>query len=220
MIPLVTLVLCVAVVTATDYSNLNHFDELVVSGSLDIKLVEGEETSVSIDEDDGNIEVTVRAGVLRIKRKKLYNYKQFEKAIDVVVTYKTLKVIEARAGSEVFNSAALTADYCRLRFSSGAVGRLRLAVDDLDVNVIEGANLELEGTTKSQNIKVATGADLDADDLECDRTYVKATTGGDATVVANKTLEATATTGGGIAFSGDPSDVRIKDNFGGDVREQ
>lgn len=217
IIPVLVFTLSLTVAFATDYTNLSHFDELIVSGSLDVQLVEGDETSVSIDEDDGNIEVTVKSGVLKVKRKKLYDYKQYEKPIDVVITYKKLRTIEARAGSEVVTKSALKASQCRLRFSSGAQGRLNLDIDDLQVNVIEGAHLQLKGTTQSQRAKVATGANLDASDLECDRTYIKATTGGEAEVVANKALDANATTGGGIEYSGNPGEVRIKDNFGGDV---
>ncbi len=77
----------------------------------------------------------------------------------------------------------------------------------------------MSGTTVSQNSKVATGGGFSAFRLDCERAYVKSSTGAAAKVVATELLEAKANTGGDIDYKGNPRKVKIKDNLGGNVNE-
>jgi len=194
------------------------FDEISVSGNVNVYLESGNTEEVEISEKDHKITVEVSNGVLRIKRKNPLKIKEYKgEPVDIKVTYRKLRRVRGAAGSTISNSEAITGDQLRLNFHSGAQGRMLVDVNDLDISVSEGAQLKVRGKTISQSASVSTGAGLSAHRLESDRTYVKANTGGNANVVANDLLEARASTGGNIDYEGNPRKVKIKDTLGGNV---
>lgn len=197
---------------------VDPFDEISVSGNVNVYLESGNEESVEISEKDHKITVEVSNGVLKIKRKNPLKIKEYQgEPVDIKVTYRKLRRVRGAAGSTISNSEAITGDQLKLDFHSGAQGRILVDVDDLDLTVSEGAQLKVKGKTISQTANVSTGAVLSAHRLDSDRTYVKANTGGNANVVANELLEAKASTGGNIDYEGNPEKVKIKDTLGGNV---
>ena len=198
--------------------HLDPFDEISVSGNVNVYLESGNEESVEISEKNHKISVEVSRGVLKIKRKKPLKIKEYkDEAIDIKITYRKLRRIRGASGSTISNSEAIKGDQLKLDFHSGAQGRMLVNVNDLDLSVSEGAQLKVKGKTVSQSASVSTGAVLSAHRLDSDRTYVKANTGGNANVVANELLEAKASTGGNIDYEGNPRKVKIKDTLGGNV---
>lgn len=198
--------------------HLDPFDEISVSGNVNVYLESGNEESVEISEKNHKISVEVSRGVLKIKRKKPLKIKEYkDEAIDIKITYRKLRRILGASGSTISNSEAIKGDQLKLDFHSGAQGRMLVNVNDLDLSVSEGAQLKVKGKTVSQSASVSTGAVLSAHRLDSDRTYVKANTGGNANVVANELLEAKASTGGNIDYEGNPRKVKIKDTLGGNV---
>ena len=93
-----------------------------------------------------------------------------------------------------------------------------MAQNSLEVSVSEGGDLELEGETKWQEVKVATGGTLSAYRLKAQNSIVKANTGGSAKVVATESINARANTGGSITYKGDPKKVQRKDGLSGSVQ--
>ncbi len=198
--------------------NVDPFDEISVSGNVNVYLEMGNEESVEIREKDHKITIEVSNGVLKIKRKNPLKIKEYKgEPVDIKITYRKLRRVRGAAGSTISNSKKITGDQLKLDFHSGAQGRILVDVNDLDLSASEGAQLKVKGKTISQSVNVSTGAVLSAHRLDSDRTYVKATTGGNANVVANDLLEAKATTGGNIDYEGNPRKVKIKDTLGGNV---
>lgn len=200
--------------------NVSPFDEVVLSGNIDVLLVMGNEEKVEIRKEEDKISISVSNGVLKVKRKKPLKIKEYEQSpIEVRITYKVLRRVKASAGTEVTQQETMTADQMMLDFNSGAEGNFEVDMGNVEIKVSEGAQLKVRGKTVSQNSKVATGAVLHAYKLDCERSYVKASTGGEAEIVATELLEAKASMGGDINYRGNPRKVKIKDNLGGNVNE-
>ena len=83
----------------------------------------------------------------------------------------------------------------------------------------DGASLFLRGNAESEKISVATGGQCDCEKLKTERAYVRANTGGQATVYVTETLEASANTGGGIKYAGNPRSTEIKELMSGGVEK-
>jgi len=220
----ISLLLCLCLAFAISSFAIVHlddpFDEIRVNGKINLILESGEEGSVDIPMDDEKVDVEVKEGVLVIKRKERWKYSSYKKAVKVVVVYKEkLRSVSAYAGAEVSSrNALLTAEAFQLDFGSGAVAELEVGVEDLEVSAGEGAVLELEGTATEFQVRATTGGQVEAFDLKAERVYARANTGGQVEVTAEKAIEATAHTGGHIAYRGDPERMNISDELGGRVR--
>lgn len=139
--------------------------------------------------------------------------------IKVAITYQQVREIKARAGASVYSDNTIEIEALHLRFSSGASGELVVSTKTLEVGVSEGGTLELQGETNFLEAKAVTGGTLAAYDLDSQSTIIKTNTGGSAKVMAFESLDATAKTGGSIAYKGDPKKVRTKDGLSGSIKE-
>ncbi len=198
------------------------FDALQITGNLEVVLIHGTENIVEIEED-GSDEVRLewQGDVLRIKRPKLYDWTKYgdDSSIRLRVTYTQLSALKASAGAQLITSDTITTDDLHLRFGSGATGKLSIQTENVKVQVLEGAKLHLRGRTERQEVNVATGGMYHAYQFDAERSYIKASTGSLAEVVALEKLDATAHTGGEIQYKGNPERLRVSDKLGGEVRD-
>jgi Putative auto-transporter adhesin, head GIN domain len=204
-------------VYAQEAMKLEHFDQIYATGIIEITLQKGEEEKIvlvtnNFDRDD--VKVRVSEEELRISvTKSLIK----DALVKIVVTYKELRRIKVNAGAYISAKNPITIDKLDLRAMSGSQLELELDVNKLHVKVAEGAQIHLTGKTKSLNVTAASGAEFDGFELESDDTFASANTGGRAEVVANKSIEAVANTGGRVRYKGDPEKVQLKDYLGGEV---
>ncbi len=200
-----------------DTMTLAHFDQIIATGIIEVTLQQGNEEKlvlVTNDFDRDDVKVMVTEGVL-----KIFVVKSLIKdaKIEVFVTYKQLRRIKANTGASVSSENIIEIDKLDLKANSGARIELELQVNDLHARLAEGAQIQLSGTTESQDITASSGANFYGFELTSDYTYVNANTGGRAEVIANKSIEATANTGGRIEYKGDPETIKIKDYLGGEI---
>lgn len=213
--------LCQSIVVHASKS-LAPFDEIVATGNVLIDLVEGDEEAIKIKKGEDQIKVDVNAGVLRIRRKKMYDFKIYKKdeTIKVKVTYRQLRSITGNAGAEYTAARALTGDQLKLNMNSGAGGEFKVSVNALKLQASEGSQLAANGTTNTLDVRTSSGAKIDAYGVKSERTYVKAHTAGEARVIAPQYLEAAASTGGVVTYKGKPDEMVIKEDLGGKVEKE
>jgi len=198
--------------------SVDPFDGISVVGNIDVTLEEGTPGKITlytegIDEDDISIKVT--RGTLRLRVLNSWLYKN--EIIRVYVPYETIRSIRADAGATVECENTLQTEQMEVSIGSGASARLTIKVESLKGSASEGGRLVLRGETITQDVSAGTGGEFLAFDLECQRTYVRAGTGGIAEVVAHELLEAAANTGGQVTYKGDPEEKKIKTFIAGDV---
>ena len=210
----ITLLTCGALNFLNAQQALQYFDEIRVSGSIDLEMVAGSENSVEVEKYD-NLKIEVNKGVLKIKRTELW--KGYESPLEVRLQYQSIHKLSVAAGASVRTEGVLKSGDLELNFNSGANCDIEVEAESVDVSAGEGANVFVSGSTNSLRATTATGANLDASDLESNHTFVKATTGGNVQVTANSSIEASASTGGNVNYHGNPSKVQIKEQLGGSV---
>lgn len=212
------MLLCTSFLTANSIY-VDPFTEIRIWGNLKVILMESEEERVNVEYNIDDVDISVENGVLKVKRDKPLNLDSYDSpAVEVVIEYRRFYGLRAAAGAQVKNAQKITGDHLWIEFVSGARGKLVLEMNDLDIKTASGAELKISGKTYSQRTRVASGGILRANNLLCNRTYIKSTTGGQAKIVATETMEARATTGGMIDYEGDPERIEISDSLGGDVR--
>ena len=217
-----TLALCLALnaVQSQDERKLDYFDAITVAGDVELILTPGEEaraiiTAEGLSEDD--VTLYIKGKTLKIQL--IEGLFQDEDHARVEVTYQQLRALKATAGAEASSTATITGDQLNLRAGSGAQMDLTVEVNSLVASVSEGAVIHMEGETEIQEITASTGGRYEGLGLECERTYVKANTGGEAEVVAHKRLDASANTGGQIDYTGDPEEKNTRSLISGGIQK-
>lgn len=198
---------------------LDAFDAILASGNLEVVLIPGDVERAVIEisgapKDELSVK-TVR-GELRINYLNTLIYKNFE--VKVTVWYKSLRAVRGNAGARIGSETGITADRLELRAGSGAQVELNVETRSLEAYASEGGLLRVGGKAETQDANATTGGRYEAFRLDCRNTYVRASLGGQAEVVALKKLEATAHTGGSIEYQGDPEQSDVRHIISGDIR--
>jgi hypothetical protein len=199
---------------------IGTFDEIVISGNLDVKLEQSETNEVHLDDRNGmddavNISIQGR----RLKISLLDGWlRQNNSTVRVLVRYERLVDIKVLAGAEVEVSETIETEKLAVKVGSGAELWLDVNTSILDGSASEGGELTISGTTRYQEASAATGGIYDASELQSEETNVRANTGGEATVVATRLLDAVANTGGQVRYLGDPEEKYTRSNLAGEIR--
>lgn len=207
------------VAQAQSQRTVQPFDEVVLSGRLVVELVPGEIHQVDILETDipeDKINISFSGNSLRIST---LNRIAKDEEVRLRITYTKLRAIKAQAGVVLTHSGTLTADKLEVRAGSGAEVTIDIQVDALDAYAGEGAKLNLRGSARNQEVSTSSGAEYDSRDLESQRTFVRASAGGLATVSATEFLDASANTGGRILYRGNPTEKYTKSVLGGEISQ-
>ncbi len=198
--------------------NVASFDKIRVSKGINVTLIEGESPQVEVhikNADLSDVITESKKNILTLKMKtKIYK----DVAVQVFVTYQTLREISVGAGGSVDAKTTLFAD--QLSLDAGMDGSIELYVE---VNALEAsasaARITVSGTAKTVEAKATTGGKFEGADLETEKAYVKANTGGNVTVNVTQLLDASAGTGGTVEYTGNPPKVETKETLGGTVKK-
>lgn len=195
------------------------FEEISVTGNIQVILEAGEEPSVKIEFEglpEDQLSVKVVQGELRLHSINSLLYKDVD--VKAHIVYKALYSIKANAGAKISSKDEISAHSLEIKAGSGAHTDLRIRTEKLDASATEGGRLMLDGTTKTQEVWAATGGQYLAATLESGTAYIRCNTGSKAEVAASELLEITANTGGEVVYYGNPAKKIEKSVLGGHVR--
>jgi len=196
----------------------SDFESIAVSNGIDVYLTMGNSTSLTIEADENLhdiIETEVDNGVLRIYAdKNIWSAKRKR----VYLTAQSINEIKTTSGAEVRTENTLKTDELRVAVTSGADVRLTVDVDQLRCTTTSGSDARLEGRANHFVARSTSGSDLKASGLEAKTCEARVTSGADISVNVSEELDASATSGGDIRYSGNPKKIRKNSNSGGDVR--
>lgn len=197
---------------------MGSFDRVKASKGVNVTLIEGSKESVEVRIRNGNLndvvtELKSRQLIVKMKT-KIYK----DMAVQVYVTYKTIREIEAGSGGTVDAENTIYAD--KLKIRTGTDSNIQL---DIDVNAVEvsgsASRTELSGVCKVQEVNIGTGGKYLSYPLESNEAIVKSTLGSNIEITVHDTLKATAGSGGTVYYHGNPDKVEKKENTGGKVKE-
>ncbi len=202
----------------TQIRKVGAFDKIKASKGINVTLIEGDKEEVDVHIK--NAEVTdviteVKKRKLTVKMKtKIYK----DMAVQVYVTYRRLREIDAGSGATIESDNTIYAESLKLRAGTEAALLLDVDVNNLDVSG-STCKIDIEGKAKIQDVNIGTGGKYLGYNLDCEETYAKATLGSTVEVVANKKISATAGSGGAVYYRGEPDKVEISENTGGKIKK-
>ncbi len=205
---------------AQDVRKLQPFDELVASGDIEVLLQKGDSESAVVEANgisEDKVSVYVKNGKLKLQLIDGFFHRDVD--VKIVVTYRSLRMINGLAGARISSDAVIESELFSAKAGSGAQVELEIKVNSLSALASEGGELKLKGTTESQEATATTGGKYSALDLQCNKTNVRASTGGKAVVVALKSLDASVNTGGEVLYSGDPEERNTRNMLAGEIRK-
>ncbi len=191
--------------------NIGAFNEIYAGKGINVTLIEGDKEGLKVEIENGILTdvLTVLKGRRLEIRLKTKIYKNV--AVQVYVTYKSIKAIQTGTGGFVDANNVIHAQNLDLKAGTGST--IILDIDTKTVSSkLSSSKIELVGTTDYQDVATNTGGKYLADKLKSKETFVKATTGGSAWVTATDKLEAKTSTGGRVTYNGEPTKLILKGN--------
>ena len=208
----------------TESYDLADFDGISAAEGIHMQVTIGDVFDVTAESEDPvqleRLELDVRRGILRAQMDYgLFSLNWAEKkTVTLRVTMPNLNHAEASSGAEIM-ADAMSGSNAELVASSGALLQIN-AIDGgaISVDVANGAHIKIaEGTCTSLSASVSRGSSLDMEKVACANAEIDASAGSRASVHADKSIAANASTGSNIRVYGAHEKIEINNSSGGDV---
>ncbi len=178
------------------------FTKISAAEGLQVYVTQADEFMIKVEADDNIIDLIrtdIEAGKLRIHAEK--NIGRATKKIMVFLP--EISALTASSGAQLKSENALKTNDLMVDGSSGANLSLELTAQELEIDASSGAHLEIEGEADNAVIDVSSGGQIDAKNLVTNTCMADASSGGNMQIFVNKSLEAEASSGGHISYTGD-----------------
>ena len=206
---------------AQSVRNVDDFSRIKVSNSVKVKLIKSDQPKVEfkmITGDEEDLITKVKDGQLIVKLKSGKMSWSSKSKAAVKVYYTNLSGVDVNAGASVKSEELIKTEDMAVDVSSGANADLEVEAQTIDADVSSGGKIKLEGSAKSGNYDVSSGANLNAKLMICDYVDADVSSGGRMDVHANKKLNADASSGGSIRYTGDVENVDTDSGWSGQIK--
>jgi len=201
-----------------------EFTGVSVATGIELFLTQGDEISLAVSMNDEKynegFRTEVENGVLKIwyDNKNKINWDKGRK-LKAYLSVKTLSKLSASSGADVKILNQLKVGKFDLRLSSGSEFDGAIIATSLNVDQSSGSEINLSGTATETSISVSSGASFDGYGFVTDNCTASASSGAEIEITANKSLDASASSGGSIKYKGTATNVDITKSSGGSVRK-
>ncbi|MCX6239799.1 MAG: DUF2807 domain-containing protein [Bacteroidia bacterium] len=201
---------------------ITGFHGVSVSSGIDLYLTQKNVEEVFVEaesEDLDKIITKVEDGILKIyiREKSWWGIGWNNRPRKVYVSFKTLDKLHASAGSDVSNTSVLKLDNLDIDVSSGSDVKLELEANEVHVGSSSGSDITLKGKAKVIHADASSGSDINAGDFETQKCNASVSSGADIRVNVTDELDAHASSGGDISYTGNPKSKNINKSSGGGV---
>ena len=104
--------------------------------------------------------------------------------------------------------------------SSGSSADIEVIAKTIDAEASSGASLKLEGSAKKAEYDASRGSTINAKMMICDYVNADVSTGATIKAHVNKKLNAEASSGGSIRYTGDAEDNNIDKGWSGQIKRK
>ncbi|MDD4143849.1 MAG: DUF2807 domain-containing protein [Prolixibacteraceae bacterium] len=192
-----------------------NFDEAVLEGAFKIFLVQGNTNSVMARAADSGIfeylNIRNERGILNIKVTR----KPFDLSrIEIYITFKTLRKIEADGGTTIETDGYLNLDDMFIRLKGGSKMKFFAKVRDLRLVNEGGVLIELSGVAEKLDVRLAGAGNINAAELRADDVIFTIEGVGTGIVHAIRTLNAEIKGAGKLRYRGNPRVTKTIEGLG------
>lgn len=205
--------------------NVGSFTAIEVSNGIDLIIKQGNEDAVaasaSTPEIRSRLKTVVENGKLKIYFDSYgWHNNTTKKELKAYVSFKTLTSLEANSGADVNTDGNINVGKLALTLSSGADFDGDITATNLDIHLSSGSDMTIKGKVGDLNINTSSGSDFNGYDLVSENCKADASSGSDIEITVNKTLNASASSGGGIDYKGSGVITNVSNSSGGKVKKQ
>jgi len=197
---------------------VRNFDAVSVGYGIDVHLHQSNKTSVSVKakkEVMDNIVTMVKNGTLVIK---MDDWKRKRKGrVDVTIHVPNLKEISASGGSDVYGKSSWKMDNLEINLSGGSDLEMELTANKLECNASGGSDIDLIGSADKIDIRCSGGSDVEARKFMVKHCTVSASGGSDVEIHTSESINASASGASDITYKGNPSQVKVHSSGASDI---
>lgn len=200
--------------------DVSTFSEMKISRGMNVYITQGNTTSVRVVADANLldvIETEVEGDVLVISSEA--NIKKCTSK-KVYVTTPNLESIKAFAGCNVYSESTINSEELQLSASAGSNMKIIVETDQLNTSASAGSNISIEGESGAIKGKASSGSNIKAGNLTVNNSELKVSSGANIWITCTQKLNGSASSGGNIFYSGNPSNTEIHKSSGGNVIKQ
>ena len=202
----------------TSVRQVSGFTGIDVGQGIKVNVVIGSTDSVVVTAPIDYIEeikTEVKNGTLVIHWDKKRNIKS-PRNVEVDVTAIGIVRIKASSGATV-TTDTLTGDNLVFAASSGARINAMAKANKVTAESSSGSSVMIAGSAQNVDFDASSGASISGDRLTAANGKAEASSGASVSVNANVNLEAQASSGGRVRYSGKPNMVNISTSSGGSI---
>jgi len=199
---------------------VGEFDQVKVSRGMNVYITQGSPAKVVVIADSNLhelIETKVEGGVLKITTKENIRWAEEKK---VMVTVEKLTGVGANSGGNVWSQSQIKSDDLKLEANSGANITMDVDAGILSADCSSGANIKLSGLAKEADLGTSSGANLKGEKLIANECKMSASSGGNVSSTVTGKLDARASSGGNIAYYGEPTSTNVNSSSGGSIHRK
>lgn len=194
------------------------FDKISSSAGTDVYITQGNINEIIVETDEnlvGYIDTNISNGELSISTSHSMGRAT---RIKIYVTFIEVNSLRASSGSEINGQSLIKSEELSLRASSGAEIAVEVLARNLDVKCSSGSQIDLKGRATSFSGKASSGSGISAKKLEVISAIAQASSGADIKIAVKENLDAKASSGGSIRYSGNPQILNANKSSSGSVK--
>lgn len=199
---------------------LSAFEKVAVSRGLEVYLVADSVEYVVVEADENLQEVITTEMEDETLEISTSHFIRSARSKKVHVHYKHLNGIKSGTGSTFRSEGTVRSKKLVISASTGSFQDLDVHAGTLEARCSSGAQIRLSGIAREARLMAATGAHLEGKEFSGDDCYTKASSGGHIRTGVKRILEAEASSGGHIYFSGNPESRKLDSSSGGQIHEE
>ena len=198
---------------------IDHFTGVLAMGNFKVTLKKGDVDKVEVinnDEDiiDEKIVCEVEKDVLKL-RLKGDTYK--ERDIEIIVTYTDLSQITSKLGCRLTVEGEMGVDEIEFNSESGGKIKATVASKKVKASISAGGSIRLSGEVDEVEYKISAGGTIGAVSLKANEVKAQVTAGGEIICSVKSVLAIKITSGGNVAYIGDPEGYEQNITLGGKI---
>ena len=186
---------------------LNDFTKVELSGSYDVELIKGEESSVTIETDENLFDF--------IKVEESGHYLVIEtdgriKATDgirIYITYNEINGIYMGGAARITTNETLETDYLEVDMAGAGDVELAIIAKELTIDISGAGAVRLSGEVIDLEVGMSGAGDLEAHELRTRYCKVRISGVGNADIFVTDELEASVSGLGRVTYFGNPDYV-------------
>jgi len=196
---------------------LGNFNALIAAGDVDVLLVKSDTNQLKIKEFQGiqisEIITELDGGVLKISTK--IDTKNKVKAM-VELHYNNIYSIYSNSGAKVYTIDTIRHDNFELKSTGNGQIDVPVVTRYMDMSATTGGLIVLSGRAQNGLVNAATNSRISAFNFTFENVMLSANTKGLIKINVLKKVEGSASTGGVINYTGNPSST-LSSSLGGKV---